>query len=47
MSDRVRPVVEGIEDEDALRETIEFAWSFVKTLPPKGNDLTVSFGPGG
>ena len=26
---------EGIEDEDALREAIGYAWDFVKTLPPK------------
>ena len=26
---------EGIEDEDALKETIEYVWAFVETLPPK------------
>lgn len=26
---------EGIEDEDALRSMIDYAWQFVETLPPK------------
>jgi hypothetical protein len=26
---------DAIEDDDDLRDSIDFAWSFVKTLPPK------------
>ena len=26
---------ESIEDEDAIKQSIDYAWSFVKTLPPK------------
>lgn len=26
---------DGITDDDALKESIDYAWSFVKTLPPK------------
>ena len=26
---------EGIDDDDAIKQSIDFAWSFVKTLPPK------------
>jgi hypothetical protein len=26
---------EGIEDEDALKASIDYCWQFVKTLPPK------------
>ena len=26
---------EGIDDEDAIKQSIDYAWSFVKTLPPK------------
>lgn len=26
---------EGIADDDALKETIAYAWEFVKSLPPK------------
>lgn len=26
---------DGIYDDDALKETIDYAWAFVKTMPPK------------
>jgi TfoX/Sxy family transcriptional regulator of competence genes len=26
---------EGIEDDEALKDWIDYAWAFVKTLPPK------------
>jgi hypothetical protein len=26
---------EGIDDDDAIKQSIDYAWSFVKTLPPK------------
>jgi hypothetical protein len=26
---------EGIEDDEALKGNVDFAWNFVKTMPPK------------